>query len=199
MGSSRLTIHKQIVRSYRCPAESSGDFTGPQLGWASGNYASNFQVFGNSDSVQLSPMLSTSNKKLLSQWQGRKSYSRIRDGLSATIAMAEKFAACRSTEPGISGYGGCMWARWDAFDLFQPTFAASAEHIGAASLFQNNPQPASTPGPCIAGLSQTAHTGGVMNCAMLDGSVRPVTSLIDTAAWWALCTPNGQETIPLGD
>jgi prepilin-type processing-associated H-X9-DG protein len=65
-------------------------------------------------------------------------------------------------------------------------------------MFQVNPLPYTFPGPCNAAVPQTAHAGGVMNTAFLDGSVRGIDGLIAGSVWWSLCTPRGGE-LPAGD
>jgi len=57
------------------------------------------------------------------------------------------------------------------------------------SHFQVQPNPAGGCNPC---LPATGHT--VMNMCMGDGSVRPLSSEIERATWWALVTPAGGET-----
>lgn len=57
-----------------------------------------------------------------------------------------------------------------------------------------NPLPFTNPGPCNAAVPQTAHAGGIMNVALLDGSVRGIDGLIAGSVWWSLCTPRGGES-----
>jgi hypothetical protein len=79
-------------------------------------------------------------------------------------------------------------------DYFQPAFAAFIQ--GPSSMFQNNPDPWTAPGPCNPRLAQSPHSG-IMNACLADGSVRTLSSFLSGATWWALCTPDSGEKIPL--
>jgi prepilin-type processing-associated H-X9-DG protein len=190
---SRNRIISQAVAAYQCPTEPTSAYTRRAFGWAGGSYASNFQVFGRSSSVNIWSWSTTSTPANMVAWEGRKSAAHIRDGLSQTLAFAEKFGTCNSVQGGPL-LGGNMWARWDYLDPFQPTFAADAASLGNASMFQINPLPFTNPGPCNAAVPQTAHAGGIMNVALLDGSVRGIDGLIAGSVWWSLCTPRGGES-----
>lgn len=47
--------------------------------------------------------------------------------------------------------------------------------------------------------SRSYHAGNAVNVAMMDGSVRSMTSEVDRAVWWGLATRNGEEVTGLGD
>jgi prepilin-type N-terminal cleavage/methylation domain-containing protein/prepilin-type processing-associated H-X9-DG protein len=194
----RNRISQQYVDTFRCPSETSFDYSLQSFGWRSGNYASNFQVFGNTSSVSIWTWQNTSQDSNVSLWQGRRTFAQITDGLSSTIVTAEKFGTCnsRAAAAGSSevSLGGNQWARWDWLDPWQPTFAAEATFQGTSAMFQNNPQPYVYPGPCNAAVPQTPHAGGVMNVGLLDGSVRGLVAVMDAATWWSLLTPRGGET-----
>jgi prepilin-type N-terminal cleavage/methylation domain-containing protein/prepilin-type processing-associated H-X9-DG protein len=194
---SRNRVYNQAVDVYQCPTEPASAYTRPAFGWRGSSYASNFQVFGNSPSVPIWSWRNPSNPAHLADWQGRKAPAHVRDGLSQTLALAEKFGTCNALAGGPAT-GGNMWARWDYLCPWQPTFAADASFQGANSMFQVNPLPYTFPGPCNAAVPQTAHAGGVMNTAFLDGSVRGIDGLIAGSVWWSLCTPRGGE-LPAGD
>jgi prepilin-type processing-associated H-X9-DG protein len=198
-GSIRVPVHKASVRLYRCPTEPAAEHVNPRFGWAGASYGANFQAFGNSPSVDVYARHATSSEVHLREWQGRKKLSHISDGLASTLAFAEKFGICNSAEPGTPEFGGCMWARSDTLDFWQPAFAADKRFVGPASMFQDNPAPWAYPGPCISALAQTAHAGGVMNCGFLDGSVRQVAAQSHVAVWWALCTPRDGDVTTVGD
>lgn len=198
-GSTRLPVHKATIATYRCPTEPAAELVKSRFGWAGASYGANFQILGNSGSVNVYARFSTNVDARLREWQGRTRLSRVSDGLSSTVAVAEKFGMCNSSEPGVPEFGGCMWARSDMLDFWQPTFAADRNFLGAESMFQDNPQPWTFPGPCVSAVPQTAHANGVMNCAFLDGSVRQLTAGSHAAVWWALCTPRGGEVVAVGD
>jgi prepilin-type N-terminal cleavage/methylation domain-containing protein len=198
---SRVVIGDQFITTYQCPSESSFGLVLPWWGWRAGSYASNFQIFGNSSSVDLflwrnayAPDSTARANVLL--WEGRKSAKHVTDGLSKTMCFGEKFGNCNARGPLGSGgsvlTGGNMWGRWDYLDPWQPTFAADQDFIGSASMFQDNPQPAVYPGPCNPAVAQTPHPS-VMVTAFMDGSVRPSASSISATVWWGSITPAGGE------
>jgi prepilin-type processing-associated H-X9-DG protein len=189
---SRNRLYNQSIPVYQCPTETASAYTEPSFGWRGSSYGSNFQVFGNSPAVAIWHWRNTANHGDVVAWEGRKSSAHVQDGLSQTLALAEKFGTCNSGV-GTHHLGGNMWARWDWLDPWQPTFAADVSFQGAASMFQVNPLPFTFPGPCLAALPQTAHLGGMMNVGFLDGSVRVLSSTMEGAAWWSLCTPKGGE------
>jgi len=193
---SRNRIYNQAVDVYQCPTEPASAYTRPAFGWRGSSYASNFQVFGNSPSVSiwsyLNPSVEPNADVNRAAWEGRKTTAHIRDGLSQTLAVAQKFGTRNSVRGGLA-MGGNMWARWDWLDPWQPTFAADQNSQGSASMFQLNPLPFTYPGPCNATVPQTAHAGGVMTAAFLDGSVRGIDGMIAGSVWWSVCTPRGGE------
>lgn len=199
---SRAVIGDQFIATYQCPSEASFDLVLPWWGWRAGSYASNFQVFGNSASVNVFQWRNavapeSSARASVLEWEGRRSARQVTDGLSKTVFIAEKFGNCNARGPLLSpGFvltGGNMWGRWDYLDPWQPAFAADGRFLGAAAMFQDNPQPAVHPGPCNPALAQTPHPSGVMVTAFLDGSVRPVSAAMSADVWWASITPAGAE------
>lgn len=199
---SRGAIGDQLVKTYQCPSEMTFSLVQPWWGWQAGSYATNFQLFGNSASINVFQWRnavapeSTARANVL-QWEGRRNLKQVPDGLSKTVFLGEKFGNCNARgplrSPGFVLTGGNMWGRWDYLDPWQPTFAADSRFLGPASMFQDNPQPAIYPGPCNPAVAQAPHPSGVMVTALLDGSVRPVTSAMSATIWWASLTPAGSE------
>jgi prepilin-type N-terminal cleavage/methylation domain-containing protein/prepilin-type processing-associated H-X9-DG protein len=190
---TRRRVGGQVVPAYICPTDDSQPYVKPNWGWGGSCYASNYQVFA--AKTERARLTNVCHKTNLSYWQGEADLGRtIGDGVSNTILFAEKFANCNSTGPYPGGQadGGTMWARWDWTDYWQPTFAAFIQ--GPASMFQSAPWPHERGGPCNPRLAQTSHSG-VMNVGMGDGSVRSLNEGMDGEVWWALCTPNGAETV----
>ena len=184
-------IGGQAIAVYRCPTDGSASDVRPAFGWAGSSYAGNFQVFGRDASVQVGGF-SASSRSVNLKWEGNTRLKDVIDGVSRTIVLAEKFGNCNARQgvsAGSGGRGGTMWARWDWADQWQPTFAAASNAVGAAAMFQNNPQPHRYPGPCNPLVAQTPHPGGMMIAGWLDGSVRPVAASIDPGMWWAALTP----------
>jgi prepilin-type processing-associated H-X9-DG protein len=113
--------------------------------------------------------------------------SDIRDGTSATILYAEKYARC--TSPAWPE-GGSFWAYAETAPVAQPLHAGFAlswtpYSVGPDSRFQDRPRP----DDCDPTLTATAHRGG-MNVCLADGSVRVLAPSISGSTWWALCTPS---------
>lgn len=196
VGESGNGVSGAVVPHYQCPSDASTSYVRSSFGWAAGSYGSNFQVFGNAPAVTVGVAVNTSNRPNLQLWEGRTPARNIADGLSKTIALAEKYGCCnaiRGLGSGADGKGGAMWSRWDWPDMWQPTFAADSSALGAASMFQDNPAPYVYPGPCNPLVPQTPHAGGVLMSGWLDGGIRGVASTIDPAVWWASITPRGGE------
>ncbi len=190
----RFVVLGQVVPAYRCPSDASADYSLPAIPFGRSNSASNFQIFGGKGGgIDQTGGLAWQTGVWHYDAEGRKSSADISDGLSSTLALAEKFSTCNSVRGGTMR-GGCTWGRYNRFDFWQPTFAADSNHLGAQAMFQVNPLPFTFPGPCNPAVPQTPHAGGVMNVAFLDGSVRKVSGDMRPAVWWALCTPSGGES-----
>ena len=198
---SRQNSAIRLWQTYICPSDDSQPYVLPNWGWAGSCYASNFQIFGNTDEAP--PYADCCDDAGVAMWQGEKRIRDIRDGTSNTLLFVEKFANCNQTGPwgptmqyapdGLSG--ATLWARWDGLDYSQAVFAAFT--LGPASMFQDTPIPWTYPGPCNPTLASTPHPG-TMNACFADGSVQSLSSRLSGTVWWALCTPAGGEVIPQG-
>jgi prepilin-type N-terminal cleavage/methylation domain-containing protein len=165
----RSYLYTIPVKTYLCPADPSVPGAGgSDRPWAPGNYAANYRVFG------------TGGRQT---WQGSARIpASFRDGTSATILFAEKYARC--------GDQGTAWARIDT-DPWQPAFAVFV--FGPASKFQVQPAPFDS-SACDPRLASTPHPGGMQAC-LADGSVRSISPGISPETWWAACTPAGGEML----
>jgi len=189
------------------------------------SYASNTQVFSNTDS--------TGWMNAHSDWDGKpKVGSSFPDGTSQTIMIAEKYARCGTINSDFSAnitanpngdISANMWSWWQIQQASQPIFAATMPHVdnpggnpmqpvGAASIFTNPSQWQVTSSQGFAGAAAaklgivTSPTGcdfyrpssahtGVMNAGFADGSVHSLSAGMSPNVWWALCTKNGGEVI----
>ena len=196
------SIYAQPIKTYLCPSDPTN--TGGQAwagGWAFGNYAANYQVFGNWH-VGDNP----GNKQGVARIPATFS-----DGTSNTIMFAEKYGRC-----GNDGHGnnlGSLWAHgdwappWMAMFNYgspQPTDVGTpycysnvlpwgtiqCGTVGPASKFQVTPNPQET--NCDPTRASANHTAG-MNVGLGDASVRFVTQSISALTWWHACTPDGGE------
>ena len=183
---TRVSGAGTVIPTYLCPADDAAVGTLAAWGWAGSSYAGNFRVFGalSGNATPPGPWAKQGSADATRlQWQGKPGLQRsFPDGTSNTLMLAEKLGQCNVSP---SPYGGCMWARWDWFDTWQPTFAAFT--VGPASKFQTNPRPW-TGSACVPEVPQSNHTG-LINVAFSDGSVRSLTGSITGDTWWALCTP----------
>jgi prepilin-type processing-associated H-X9-DG protein len=155
-----------FVSYYRCPADRSGAADRRYQGWlATSNYAANFLVFGDPDSysMQGSPRIPNS----------------FPDGLSTTIALAERYQICNG-EPNAWPYDGTS--------AWTPAFAFTST---------GRPQIKPEPTQCDPSLPQSPHGTG-SNVGLADGSVRHLSPSVSARTWRAACTPAGGEP-PGGD
>ncbi|HJZ58699.1 MAG TPA: DUF1559 domain-containing protein [Gemmataceae bacterium] len=161
----------QQIALYKCPSDPyEADVT--QWGWSHGSYGGNFAAispttyFGSYLSIGTSDayLATTSGKKWTGTMRMPASYT---DGTSNTILAGEKLAV--------------MIFRWDNLDDGQPFF--NVYTTGTASKFRVNPKPFSR----VDYRASTIHQAEQV--LMVDGSVKGLSSGIDPATWWALCTP----------
>lgn len=187
------------IKTYFCPTDATWPTAGIwQPGWVGnedtaglwmpGNYAGNFQVFGNAAGGNDVTRNMNSVVKL----------STVTDGTSNTVFFAEKFRTCNQNYAPLWGHG-----RWNV--SYMPIFAYGTANgatgytnssvfagvVGANSKFQSVPmQQWST--ACNPALTQSIHTSAIM-VGMGDGSVRSVNASVTGATWWSALTPIGGE------
>jgi prepilin-type N-terminal cleavage/methylation domain-containing protein len=188
------------IKTYFCPSDATWAPDGIwQPGWVSnedpagkwmpGNYAANFQVFGNPDAGDVT----------YSNLQTGLDLVKLSDGTSNTVFFAEKFRTCNQSFAPLWGHG-----YWNV--SYMPVFAfgsragvgysSASSFVGVAgpdSHFQTIPQQ-SWSTLCNPSLTQQIHTGGML-VGLGDGSVRTVGSAVSGASWWYALTPNGGEVI----
>ena len=146
------------------------------------SYGCNFQVFGRPEN----------NKSDLWTWHnthGQRRFADISDGTSKTIFLAERRMACGpDSGPNNNDTFGNAWGH-PADDRYWPVFGRTNT---AYTNDPNNPAyktfftPMSTPKPaqCIwQEYRAIGHSAGVVLCGMGDGSVRTVSTAVDTIPW----------------
>jgi prepilin-type N-terminal cleavage/methylation domain-containing protein/prepilin-type processing-associated H-X9-DG protein len=195
--SSALFLRQVPIPVYRCPSDftvrngpqltvqsgtSSGGAGGTTTDWSSATYAANYQVFGDRDGN------SNAGCPFAGHWP-RFLIGNIPDGTSNTLGFAEQFAECGNT-------GGCLWA-YAYLDTWGPVFGNNFNYAQCPNfltpLYQNGdwynpPQSGITINQCDKYRAQSYHSGGV-NCALMDGSVRFVTSSIGQPTWQSAVQP----------
>jgi prepilin-type N-terminal cleavage/methylation domain-containing protein len=142
-------------------------------GWAAGDYAVNFQVFGNGSNGNLD--------------RGAKLQGSFGDGTSNTIMITEKEARCDTTYSTLWAHG--YWDfNWTPQIMYSNNFdltKSNPNYAGPGNMFQITP----TQATCVNQRAASPHTGS-LQVAMADGSTHSVTSGLSPTTWWFLCTPN---------
>ncbi|VTU02338.1 Uncharacterized protein OS=Pirellula staleyi (strain ATCC 27377 / DSM 6068 / ICPB 4128) GN=Psta_3773 PE=4 SV=1: N_methyl_2: SBP_bac_10 [Gemmataceae bacterium] len=181
------------IKTYLCPSDRSvtngrsQTTEGGANGFAVGNYAANYLVFGN-------PAGGTDAARV----QGAAAIPRsVPDGLSNAVFFGEAYGSCGATaDPAAATSAASLWS--DATAKWRPVMchntAGKNPNAGYAACqpFQVNPVPF---GGCDPARAQTPHTGGMV-VGLGDGSVRFVAEGVSAATWAAACDP--RDGVPLG-
>lgn len=187
------------IQAFLCPSDSTAPDEGlwPRGGmpfgktevgkWAFANHAANFQVFGDPDD----------GNNAAENMDGKMKFSGVTDGLSRTIAFAERYRQCGSFSRAPLWAHGPWEVNWMALFAYGQRdglkgYTSNSEPLGTVGVAS---KPQSTPEPfnqCDPSRTQSVHPGG-LNVGQLDASVRYVAASIDGQAWWAICTPNGDD------
>jgi prepilin-type N-terminal cleavage/methylation domain-containing protein len=148
-------------------------------GWAAGDYAVNFQVFGNGQTGALD--------------RATKLSGGIPDGTSNTIMITEKEARCDTTYSTLwaHGYWDFNWTPQIMYSHLSDPNAPN--YSGPGAMFQITP----TQQTCINQRAASPHAGS-LQVAMADGSTHAVASGMSPNTWWFLCTP-GAGDLPGSD
>jgi prepilin-type N-terminal cleavage/methylation domain-containing protein len=190
-------IVNKTLKVLRCPSDPYWD-SGMAWdgGWAFGNYAANYQVFGDPEKGDWNPGLPVEYNM-----NGAATVGAIfQDGTSNTIVFAEKYSHC-ATFYTLWGHGA-----WE--HNWMPIFAYGSRDgtvgyktlagwgppgkVGPGSKFQVTPDPYAT--VCDTARASSPHAA-LMNVALGDGSVRTLSASISATTWWAACTPNGRDIL----
>jgi prepilin-type N-terminal cleavage/methylation domain-containing protein len=187
----------QVIRTLLCPSDPTGVFQsglratpyGDSDPWGVSCYAANYFIFGNPTAG--TPAAGDFQKRS----EGRSSLNKsFPDGTSKIVLFAERYASC-----GLSGKPpgdpleltpSNLWG--DSNEQFRPAFC-----IGEISQFPY--QKGYVPclmfqdgvhwyNNCDSRRAQTPHPGAIQLC-WGDGSVRSLSSTIETATWQRVCDP----------
>ncbi|HEX4611678.1 MAG TPA: DUF1559 domain-containing protein [Urbifossiella sp.] len=174
--------HRAVLKTYTCPSDNTQGSGLNQGDWATGCYAANFQVFGNTGAGNTAPANANGSPNLASSFM---------DGTSNTVLCAEKLAQSDNGHWNLWAHGG-----WN--DSWAPVFAygdsagntwnagmdSTSAGVTATSIFVVQPKPTGQ-----MARASSAHTGG-MNTLFGDGSIKFLTQNIDpVAVWWPILTP----------
>ena len=175
------------IPTFRCPSDGSNEgglaitTNGGANGWAVGNHAANYNVFGN-------PLASTATERV----QGRARIpATFADGTSHVVMLAERYGTCGSAGSLTDARtAGSLWS--DSNSRWRPVFCVnefeqtpSAAGYTSCEMFQVAPHWLTG---CDTTRAQTAHAGG-MSVTMGDGSVRGASDSMDEQTWAAVCDP----------
>jgi prepilin-type N-terminal cleavage/methylation domain-containing protein len=119
------------------------------------------------------------------------------DGTSNTIGLTEKYATCdygsgtSTYHAGDAIFHGPPWvSRWSPF------YAAPFGITGQASIFQVMPNPfQGNNSVCDSFRAQAPRVAGILT-ALVDGSVRFVSSSVSPNTWWLATLPNDGTPLP---
>jgi prepilin-type N-terminal cleavage/methylation domain-containing protein len=180
VGGSKSVIAYSIP-TYHCPAEPMQTPDGMAITTfahayqcAYGNFGANYLVFG-------APTLHNE--------EGTTKFQDIKDGLSNTLFIAERYANCCGLTGSLSNQcRGTLWS--DSNEDWIPTFCMNGSGPPGTAYapclpFQVNPDAISQ---CDPWRAQSPHSSG-MNVGVGDGSVRMITGGIDQRVWVGLCDP----------
>ena len=189
----RGRVYSVPIATFRCPSDGSSEGgmsltkNGGADGWAVGNYAANYNVFGN-------PLASTPDDRV----QGRARIPQtFADGTSHVVMLAERYGTCGSGGSlQDARTAGSLWS--DSNSRWRPVFCVNeyeqtpkASGYTSCAMFQV--APAWLTG-CDSTRAQTAHPGG-MSVTMGDGSVRGASDSMDEQTWSAACDPRDGRTV----
>ncbi|OWK47385.1 hypothetical protein FRUB_01084 [Fimbriiglobus ruber] len=189
------------VKTYNCPSDPTNQNglptawkdtywqTNPSPGWSTSSYAANYQMFG--------------TVKGSSGNNGRGpayTIATISDGTSNTVGIAEAFAyttvsAASATPTGTNNGGGTggnnIW--YMGWYFGSPTYLvapviANSENFPTGNHWAGTPQGGVQVALADKALAQSGHTG-VVNVALMDGSVRTVSNSISQLTWQYALTP----------
>ncbi len=177
------------IPTYLCPDEPTPTSDGLNAinasgarGWAYGNYAANFLVFGSPTGMHA---------------EGSTRMSDLVDGASNTLFYAERYGAlCASTGVNDANARANLWS--DANHLgFLPTFCMNGNDPPTTPYmpcyaFQVAPDPLNS---CDTSRAESPHASG-MNVGVGDGSVQFFSGGIDLTVWQRLCDPRDGMSIP---
>ena len=194
------TVVAVAVPTFLCPSDNSDSngmsttTSGGANKWAVGNFAANYNVFGN--------VLGTTPT---ARAQGRSRLTQsFPDGTSKVVMLAERYGTCGLEDLNDGNVNdrdtrGSLWC--DSNSWWRPVFCANsfdpnlpaqdrtqlpqATGYTTCGLFQVAPQFLTE---CDSSVAQTPHPTA-MNTALADGSIRSIAGDISASTWADVCNP----------
>ncbi|MBN9118170.1 MAG: DUF1559 domain-containing protein [Planctomycetes bacterium] len=203
LGVTNQFVRQVVIKAFQCPSDDGIAKSGmcrTDSGWAATSYAWNWQIVGTPNSTGVvSTVLLT----------------KIKDGTSNTVLMAEKQASCqRAQASGVSpSVTRNAWAMHSTHQDYNPIFAQnySSWTPGTATPYMQNwnlppmiqptipatstALPTPDPNLCDASRPSTGHSSSCQ-VAMIDGSVRGVSGSVSQTTWLSAILP--ADGVPLG-
>ena len=193
-----------VIKAHLCPTEQSsprgmGATThGGATGWAIGNYAANFYVFGTPEAPNapvINYPLENFPHSTVFRTESTRRMSEIVDGTSNVIMFTERYGTCgNGNDPNGTTTRGNLWC--DSNGIWRPVVCVNNFSQAPAAIAAGRDYPACfkfqvTPHwvrDCLSDRAQSPHTGGIHICRV-DGSVSFVAAQIADANWAAACDP----------
>jgi len=203
---SGLRIKAHVISTYLCPSETSSPDA--VINTSNGRVIvdgspepcflfqvpANYLMFGAPDVPLVSPGLMLAKAMRV---EATKKFSQITDGLSNTIAFAERYGTCGETgDPSFAV--GNLWS--DSNHQFRPFFCVNRTdqtpvHRGQPEpclIFQVRPDWVSN---CQSLRAQTPHQ--TMTTGFADGSVHGISGDIDEEVWARLCNATDGQAVSI--
>jgi prepilin-type N-terminal cleavage/methylation domain-containing protein len=179
------------VAAYHCPDEPNQNTDGMcpttygnAYKYAYTNYVANFLVFGNPKNMTT---------------EGATRFDDVRDGLSNTLFIAERYAGCGySGDPKASTTWGALLS--DSTSVWRPHFCMNGSTppntpYAPCNYYQITPDWINACDPTRA---QSPHPSG-MNVGVGDGSIRFIGPNMAQEIWEAICDPRDGSSLANGD
>jgi len=160
------------------------------------SYGCNHQVFGRPENV----------KTDIWSWHnthGQRRFSDIPDGLSKTVFIAERRMSCGpDSGPNNRDTFGNAWGHpaddryWPVFGRTNTSYTNDPNNAAYKTFFP--PMSTPKPGQCIwQEYRAIGHSPGVLLCGMGDGSVRTVSTAVETIPWSQSLLPKDGANVEL--
>lgn len=183
-------VYAHVVQAYRCPSEPSPSATDGMgattnwdaNGWAIGNYAANYLVFGNPRAATLKERHEGGQTRLPQN---------IPDGTTNVIFFAERYGTCGSSgEANDKTTFGSLWSCSNG--PWRPTFCLNevmqdpvTPGYAPCKKFQDAPNWLKS---CDSTRAQSPHRGGI-TVGLASGAVRFISAEIAPTTWEHVCDP----------
>lgn len=181
--------------TFRCPSDTSspdGIARVQQHSWPAGNFVANVQALHH-----IGMNHPDAEGQFWGDWEQPKQnsypkYAKITDGTSNTVVFTERFAHCPLPENWDSGRTAVFGTYPTEYDsVFAWTQVENNQQIPQIFLPQVDPAPED----CNPRTVQSFHRG-VINMAMMDGSVQSVAGDIGIVEWTLMVHPNDGGLVP---